>query len=557
MVGAHSKSHFTIKAKLISFLLILSVILVSALLYLKSELKNGANGTNQLVESSKQALIILDANNNFSNMLYWLTDMNLSMSTSSEGNANQSEQKLYKNLKELEAFMPSQANRLNSQVPSIVKAYKDAYKMFLEQNYPQGERLILSAKEQNAEVQRVFVQMAEQVADTTTSMSTMVLAESKNANTISTAVIAIISVVIIAVIFVISSQIIKPIQKLTLLMRTIADGDYSIDIVFQKRKDEIGDMARSLVTFRDNEVKTQALEARQRMIEEKAKEDRHEATRMLAHAFEEQIQNIIRSVSSSSKEMKYNLDLVGDEIFRSSETAQNASKNSTETSSNVESTAGAAQQMSSSIHEISVQLQRSNNLVEDSVRKVENADGHAIALNDALQKVKEVLQLIANIASQINLLALNATIESARAGEAGKGFAVVAGEVKNLANQTNNLIQETENVIGEMNHASEDIVNSLRAIKGSVNEIFEASGSIASAVEEQSATTSEIANRMQLAAEGAQSTTLNLTKTSQATQTACDSTIGVIEAAKLLSDQLSQLDGKVETFLEDIRQEAS
>jgi methyl-accepting chemotaxis protein len=209
--------------------------------------------------------------------------------------------------------------------------------------------------------------------------------------------------------------------------------------------------------------------------------------------------------------------------------------------------------MSATVREISSQLQNSNNLISKSVDSVEHADTHAQALAEASQKVEEVVQIISDIAGQINLLALNATIESARAGEAGKGFAVVASEVKNLAGQTDKSIQEIETVIAEMNEVSSDIIGALKGIKHSVQDISESSSGIASAVEEQSATTNEIAQNMQSAAQGTQTISDNLEAVSSGASQSQSAAEQVLSAAQDLSRQSETLDKEVKAFLEEIR----
>ena len=118
-------------------------------------------------------------------------------------------------------------------------------------------------------------------------------------------------------------------------------------------------------------------------------------------------------------------------------------------------------------------------------------------LSEATARIGDVVHLISDIASQTNLLALNATIEAARAGEAGKGFAVVAGEVKALAAQTAKATAEIGSQIDTVRTATSDAVTAMAEIGGIIGKINEVSAAIAAAVEEQNATTHEIAASVQ------------------------------------------------------------
>jgi methyl-accepting chemotaxis protein len=109
---------------------------------------------------------------------------------------------------------------------------------------------------------------------------------------------------------------------------------------------------------------------------------------------------------------------------------------------NVESAASAANELSSSIDEISRQLGQSSKLVEVATGEAGASNAQIGSLARAAQKIGDVIKLIQDVTGQINLLALNATIEAARAGEAGRGFAVVASEVKSLAVQTGKATEE-------------------------------------------------------------------------------------------------------------------
>lgn len=166
----------------------------------------------------------------------------------------------------------------------------------------------------------------------------------------------------------------------------------------------------------------------------------------------------------------------------------------------IDSVAAGSEEMSASIREISETMTKSRNTAVDASVRVQTADMQAQRLNAAATAMGGIVELIANITSQINLLALNATIESARAGEAGRGFAVVASEVKNLASQAKHATEKITAEINGLNGISGDVTESLVAIKAAIAEVNEYVNSTAAAVEEQSAVTSDMSVNMQMAA---------------------------------------------------------
>lgn len=169
---------------------------------------------------------------------------------------------------------------------------------------------------------------------------------------------------------------------------------------------------------------------------------------------------------------------------------------------NVQTVASAAEELTSSISEISRTTMRSKNAMDDISAKAKEADHSTAELQKAALDMDNIVQLIESIAGQINLLALNATIESARAGDAGKGFAVVASEVKNLANQTTTATQRISSEIKAVQEVSTRVVDMLREINAIVNDVTESVSVTASAIEEQSAVTQEITANMHTAAVG-------------------------------------------------------
>lgn len=163
----------------------------------------------------------------------------------------------------------------------------------------------------------------------------------------------------------------------------------------------------------------------------------------------------------------------------------------------IESAAVGTEELSASVKEITESMIKSRATTERAYGIVEQADTQTNRLSEAASSMGGIVELINNIAGQINLLALNATIESARAGEAGKGFAVVANEVKNLAAQAKTATDKISTQISLMRDVSGQVVSSLNAIKASIENVREYVNSTASAVEEQSAVATEISENMQ------------------------------------------------------------
>ncbi|MEQ9347570.1 MAG: PAS domain-containing methyl-accepting chemotaxis protein [Thalassospira sp.] len=171
-------------------------------------------------------------------------------------------------------------------------------------------------------------------------------------------------------------------------------------------------------------------------------------------------------------------------------------------SSSAEAVASASEEMLAAIREISESMHRSQIAMTDIVAKTEEANKVRADLETTSESMAGVVQIIRDLAEQVNLLALNATIEAARAGEAGKGFAVVAGEVKNLANQTAKATDEIETQIQAMMNITRRVVESTDGISASAETVSGYVDSVASAVEEQTSVTQDISKNIQFVFRG-------------------------------------------------------
>ena len=343
-------------------------------------------------------------------------------------------------------------------------------------------------------------------------------------------------------------QISRPLTGLGRTMKRLAEDDLNVSVEGTERKDEVGEMARSVEVFKHGLEQAKELQAQQR-AEQESKNRRAEKIASLVREFEGMIKTVIRALTASASELQTNAASMTNAAQLTQQQSSTVASATQQASASVQAVAGATEEMTASSREIGEQMDKATKMAHGAVEEASRTANVVDGLAQAAQKIGDVVQLIQEIAGQTNLLALNATIEAARAGEAGKGFAVVASEVKSLANQTAKATEEISAQITGVQQATQSTVTAIKAIGDSIGRISEVSTFIASAVQEQGAATNEISNNVQQAAQGTNEISRSINNVAQAAEQTGTVANKVLSAAEQLSKQATTLHAEVDKFL--------
>jgi methyl-accepting chemotaxis protein len=345
----------------------------------------------------------------------------------------------------------------------------------------------------------------------------------------------------------------RPIAELKTVMEAFARNNLNAEVPGVERRDELGEMARTVEVFKKNGLEVERMKADQQAGELRTAQQRKADMIKLADDFEGAVGEIIETVSSASTELEASASSLTATAVRSQELTTMVAAASEEASTNVQSVASATEEMTSSVNEISRQVQASARIANEAVDQARKTNDRVGELSKAAARIGDVVELINTIAGQTNLLALNATIEAARAGEAGRGFAVVASEVKALAEQTAKATGEIGLQITGIQAATQESVYAIREISGTIEKLSEISSAIAAAVEEQGSATQEISRNVQQAAQGTQQVSSNITDVQRGVSETGSASSQVLSAAKSLSSDSNRLKLEVGKFLNTVR----
>ena len=321
------------------------------------------------------------------------------------------------------------------------------------------------------------------------------------------------------VVYVVLQSVKRPLVSLQKTILEMADSKLNTSVENTNLNNEIGEMAKAIQVLQTN-------------LQQSFKAIGANSTSVASSS--EQLAAVSMQMSSNAEETSAQAKVVADAADRMS--------------SNTQMVATGIEEMSASIREISLSTVQASTVANQAVDVAKSTNETMSKLGKSTMEIGNVLKVISSIAEQTNLLALNATIEAARAGELGKGFAVVANEVKELARQTAKATEEIGGSISVMQADAKGALASIEEITAIINKMNEISGIIASAVEEQAATTAEINRNVSEAAIGSTEIAKNIKSVADAAKSTTEGASNSQQAASDLSKIAVDLEGAVAKF---------
>jgi methyl-accepting chemotaxis protein len=350
----------------------------------------------------------------------------------------------------------------------------------------------------------------------------------------------------------IGRSITRPLHGLAAVMQRLAKGDTSARIPATDATDEIGDMARSVIVFRDTMFEREALARKQSETGEE-RERRARAITLSIAEFKHTVEEALAKLRAASMKLEMSsgdLDRAADTV---SSEADGARRSVAAASNHVGAAANSVEELAASISEISEQASKSTDVAGRAVSEAQRTVETMQELGAAANRIGEVIGLIQAIAGQTNLLALNATIEAARAGEAGKGFAVVASEVKSLAGQTAKATEEIADQIGAIQLAAADAAQAIEQVNAIIGEMAGIASSVAATVDQQNSAVAAMAEGMHKASGEARGGAEAMVRVAGASSGARSTAAEVKQLADAVAAQAENLESDVREFLATVQ----
>ncbi len=352
---------------------------------------------------------------------------------------------------------------------------------------------------------------------------------------------------------IIGTGLTRRLTSLSVIMQALMRRELPETIPFTEDGHETGVIVKTLSAFRENIREADAMEQERLSLQADAVKARHAAMLEMAGRFEESVLGIVSGLDTSVQELDSAAATLNGNAAQTGQRSVDAARAMSVTADNIQSVAGATEEMAASSYAISDQAQRAAGAAENADAAAQSAGERVSAMMDASQRIGSTVALISEITSQTTLLALNATIEAARAGEAGRGFSVVATEVKALAQQTAHATEEIGTQVRSVQQASRDTQAAVEAITAAILTLRDISREISLSVSQQTAAVGEISRSTSDVAHATTEIHTAMSEVSQtAGQTGTQASL-VQDETRRLSDQTALLKTTALDFLRSVR----
>jgi methyl-accepting chemotaxis protein len=350
----------------------------------------------------------------------------------------------------------------------------------------------------------------------------------------------------------IGRSITRPLNGLADVMKRLANGDTSARIPATHARDEIGEMARSVIVFRDTMIERESL-AQTQAEDSHAKEQRSDMISQTIVQFKQSVEGVLHKLRSASSKLEMSSADLNKAADTVSSEAHTAELRVTAASDNVTTAASSVEELAASIGEIASQAAKSTDVAGRAVSEARRTVVTMSDLGAAATRIGEVVGLIQAIAGQTNLLALNATIEAARAGEAGRGFAVVASEVKSLAGQTAKATEEIAQQIGAIQSAAADAAQAIEQVNIIISDMSSIATMVAATVDQQNSAVASIAEGVSRASDEARTGAEAMSRVAGVTTDARATASDVKDLADAVAIEAEGLEAEVRQFLTNVQ----